>query len=202
MVKLLENAKTWGDDKLRTDAPWHLARFRETRYFRNLYRADQDELTPNRRLTVAVGLAPRVNFWPQMPIHARSALPRNLVDRGYHPTLAPPENTTPSVTWSNDTFVGPHAIGGAANPCINSLCRDISRHHLGGLHKEIFGYSAEFDPTIGDGLMVRKNNLNAWHDGVIITRSTQRQPGFVHQCLLNKRCDHDLIEDIHIPFFW
>lgn len=201
MVRFLENAKTWGDVKIRTNAPWLLARFRETRYFRNLYQADRDELTPSRLLTVAVGLAPRVNFWPQMPIHARSVLPRTLVRLGYRPTLAPPDNTTPSVAWSNDTFVEPHVFRGAASPCINSACRDISKNHLGVLHKEVFGYSAEVDPTIGDGLMVKKNNLNAWHDGVIIRRPTQREPGFVYQCLIDNRCGHDLIEDIRVPYF-
>jgi len=56
-------------------------------------------------------------------------------------------------------------------PCtfqINNSAFDISKHHIDLIHQDIFGYSTLIDPKTFSGKGVKKSDLNAQHDGVII----------------------------------
>lgn len=68
---------------------------------------------------------------------------------------------------------------------INLGVSDISKECVMEVFETIFGYSIQVDPERHAGLMVRKSNLNARHDGKVIQGPAPREEGFVYQRLIN-----------------
>jgi hypothetical protein len=52
---------------------------------------------------------------------------------------------------------------------INAQCTDISKKRVGRVFEEVFGYALDVDPRVTSGPLVRKSDINAAHDGRIIT---------------------------------
>jgi hypothetical protein len=88
----------------------------------------------------------------------------------------------------------------ASQKVINLYSRDISKTFVDTAFLKIFGYSANVDPLTFSGKMVRKNNLNAMHDGVIMDGPAKfAEQGFIYQVLIDNTVDEKTIKDIRVP---
>jgi hypothetical protein len=82
---------------------------------------------------------------------------------------------------------------------INYACDDISKEHVEKIFTQTFGYGTFIDPLTFQGEAVKKNNINAMHDGVIIDCPIDHlEPGYIYQKLINNRYDNNLVEDLRI----
>jgi hypothetical protein len=83
---------------------------------------------------------------------------------------------------------------------INGRCININKSLVAQNFDAIFGYSYTVDPRNPGGVYIRKSDLNARHDGEIYTCSTEPEPGFVYQRLINNECQYGMVEDIRLIF--
>lgn len=87
-------------------------------------------------------------------------------------------------------------------PVVNSQCRDISKRHVDEVFGRVFGYSASIDPLTYHGPCVKKSNVNARHDGVILSCPLQRvEEESVYQIVINNQLDEEYVLDIRVPVF-
>lgn len=83
---------------------------------------------------------------------------------------------------------------------INFNCKDISKTKVDNLHEEVFGYATVVDPQKYEGKCVKKNILNAKHDGIILDCPIKEKPeeGFIYQILIDNQYDEHVVEDIRV----
>jgi hypothetical protein len=85
---------------------------------------------------------------------------------------------------------------------MNINCTDISKDKISQIFEEVFGYGLNINPKKFIGECVKKNNLNAKHDGIIIKCPVENiEEGFVYQKILNNKIDNDLVMDLRTPVF-
>lgn len=88
----------------------------------------------------------------------------------------------------------------ASQKVINLYSRDISKTFIDIAFSKVFGYSASVDPLTYCGKMVRKNNLNAMHDGLIMDAPVKfAEQGFIYQVLIDNTVDENMVRDIRVP---
>ena len=86
-------------------------------------------------------------------------------------------------------------------PIVNINSTDISKEHVEKIFSEAFGYSMDIDPETHEGVCVRKSNINAVHDGKIVTCPTQREEGYVYQKLIDTKQDDGRVMDLRLHMF-
>jgi hypothetical protein len=80
------------------------------------------------------------------------------------------------------------------------MCTDISKEKISEVFEKVFGYSLNIDPETYAGECVKKNNLNALHDGIIVKCPVENpEKGFVYQKVLNNKINDDLVMDLRTP---
>jgi len=85
---------------------------------------------------------------------------------------------------------------------INYNCRDISKRRVDLVFEKIFGYSISVNPLIDEGECVKKSNINAEHDGVIIRCPIDKiEEDYVYQKVVNNRTEDGLAMDIRTPIY-
>lgn len=76
-----------------------------------------------------------------------------------------------AISWDYDTFRLRHRILEDVHKntsVINLDCLDISKTYIGEIFHQVFGYSILVDPTTYTGPVVKKSELNALHNGVVV----------------------------------
>jgi len=82
---------------------------------------------------------------------------------------------------------------------INLNSRDISKTYIDAAFLKVFGYSANIDPLTFSGKIVRKNNQNSMHDGVIIDAPIKfTDQGYVYQILIDNTENKKIVKDIRV----
>ena len=82
---------------------------------------------------------------------------------------------------------------------INKSCNDISKENVEKNFMSTFGYGTFIDPLTFKGKAVKKSNINAMHDGEIITCPIKhKESGFIYQKLINTLVDNDQVEEFRI----
>ncbi len=82
---------------------------------------------------------------------------------------------------------------------INKDCNDISKENVEKNFQSTFGYGTFIDPLTFQGKAVKKSNINAMHDGEIITCPIQhKESGYIYQKLINNLVDNDQVEEFRI----
>jgi hypothetical protein len=81
---------------------------------------------------------------------------------------------------------------------INARCIDVGKDNVERVHRDVFGYGMAVDPHTHDGPYVRKSIGQSAKDGVILRGSTDPEPGFVYQRLIQCEAHRGLFEDIRI----
>jgi hypothetical protein len=88
----------------------------------------------------------------------------------------------------------------ATTKVINLHSRDISKQHVDAIHQDVFGYSTIVDPLTYSGKMVKKNDVNAKHDGEIFAAPIASvEAGFIYQILIDNTHSDKLVMDIRVP---
>lgn len=143
-----------------------------------------------------------VLFYPAYP-SKRSVLYKMLKVLRYNRTNNPRQAFDAAIHWETETFRKLQPLLEQirhSKRVINFHCRDISKKYIDGIHHEVFGYSSIIDPTTHNGPCVKKNNLNALHDGEVIECPvSDPDPDFVYQLLINNTSMNGMVEDIRIP---
>jgi hypothetical protein len=86
---------------------------------------------------------------------------------------------------------------------INAQCNDISKKRVGRVFEQVFGYALDVDPTVTEGQLVRKSDVNAAHDGTIITGPISQaeyerdRDGVVYSVQVNN-VDGEFINDLRV----
>lgn len=150
-------------------------------------------------------VAPRktILFYPNRP--GRWAVAYKLSSRaGYWITTNPKRKCDAAFRWEVATRATPQAFRYEAG-AINCYCTDISKQHVEKVFAEVFGYDLGIDPTVYKGLVVKKSDENATHDGEVITCPIPAQdvvPGFVYQKFVdNRRQDAEGFYEYRVPIF-
>jgi hypothetical protein len=82
---------------------------------------------------------------------------------------------------------------------LNNACLDITKRRIEAEFETVFRYPLAIDPTVPCNRIVRKSNLNAKHDGVVIDTPVQPDPDYVYEILVDNRVNERLVEDIRVP---
>jgi hypothetical protein len=104
--------------------------------------------------------------------------------------------------WEDTTFrKEPDALKNLIPEKIMNLnCKDISKEKISEVFGKVFGYGLDINPRTFTGECVRKNNLNAMHDGVVVKCPVENpEKGFVYQKILNNKVDGNLVMDLRTP---
>lgn len=142
-------------------------------------------------------------FYPQYPSR-RSVIYKVLQTLNYNITNNPAKKHHLAIYWENTTYREPDETINALiadNFVINQNCRDISKSTVEKIFKDVFDYSYAIDPKTHEGPLVKKNEVNAYHDGAIVMGPVEPEPGFVYQKLINNNYDNELVIDIRVPVF-
>tara|TARA_B100001173_G_scaffold64591_1_gene54511 strand:+ start:1201 stop:2097 length:897 start_codon:yes stop_codon:yes gene_type:complete len=122
---------------------------------------------------------------------------------GYNVTNKPKKSTKTAVYWEyltfREEFQKMEEIS-KTKKVINLYSRDISKKFIDKIHQDVFGYATIVDPLIYNDKIVRKNDINAKHDGVIIQGPLSAvEDEFIYQRLIDNSCANNLVMDIRIP---
>jgi hypothetical protein len=122
---------------------------------------------------------------------------------GYNVTNKPKKSTKMAVYWEyltfREEFQKMEEIS-KTKKVINLYSRDISKKFIDKIHQDVFGYATIVDPLIYNDKIVRKNDINAKHDGVIIQGPLDAvEDEFIYQRLIDNSCANNLVMDIRIP---
>jgi len=145
--------------------------------------------------------AKTILFYPEYP-HKRTIIYKILKHLKYNITINPRHYFDLAFYWDDTTFRKEQPVFKKFNPekIMNINCTDISKEKISKIFEEIFNYSLNVDPEIYYGECVKKNNLNAKHDGVIVKCPVQNpEEGFVYQKVLNNKINDNLVMDIRTP---
>lgn len=83
---------------------------------------------------------------------------------------------------------------------INFYSRNIGKIFVDKAFSEIFGYSTIVNPALFHGKCVKKNDINAKHDGEIISCPiNSAEQGYIYQILINNETSNQQVMDIRVP---
>lgn len=140
-------------------------------------------------------------FYPHYP-SKRSTIHKITKYLGYNRTNNPGLKHELIIHYEMETFrkakqFPPELIKGIH--IINHSCNDISKEHVEKIFHHTFGYGTFIDPLTFQGKAVKKNNINAMHDGEIIhCPADHKENGYIYQKLINNQTDNNLVEDLRI----
>ena len=143
-------------------------------------------------------------FYPEYPTK-RSVAYKIFRKLNYNITNNPNQPFDIAISWENTTFKkAPDLLREliASARVLNINCNDISKENVDNVFNQVFGYGLIINPLEYEGKCVKKNDLNAKHDGIIIECPVQRaEKGFVYQKIVNNEHDDFLVQDIRAPVF-
>jgi len=83
---------------------------------------------------------------------------------------------------------------------INLHSRDISKVFVDRAFSKVFGYSTFIDPVTYDKPYVKKNDINACHDGEIFLNNVDSpEKGYIYQKLIDNSADENTVIDFRVP---
>lgn len=87
----------------------------------------------------------------------------------------------------------------AQHRVLNYQCTDISKRRMAKVFEEVFGYGLAVNPTEYHGLIMRKADANAAHDGTVLSGPiTDESSEFTYQKLVDNVVD-GFLEDLRLP---
>jgi hypothetical protein len=141
-------------------------------------------------------------FYPHFPSKS-TVLYKIFRSLNYNITNNPAKTRSLIIYWDDTTYrkvIDLPEQTGSRQKIVNHDCRDISKTHVDKVFSKIFGYSSLVESESYTGLIVKKNELNASHDGEIIQGPVnRREEGYVYQKLINNECDDQFVVDMRIP---
>lgn len=142
-----------------------------------------------------------VLLYPQYP-GRKAVIYKILTSLGCNITNNPNKNHNLVVYWHDTTYRNPDSTikeFAERDFVVNLKCTDISKSNVDKVFNEVFGYSSIVHPESFTGLMVKKNEINASHDGVIVQGPLTPEKGFIYQKVINNVFDKRFVVDMRIP---
>ncbi|MBE0638732.1 MAG: hypothetical protein IH598_09435 [Bacteroidales bacterium] len=140
-------------------------------------------------------------FYPQFPSKS-TVLHKAFRYLNFNITNNPEKIHSVAIFWYDWTFSEPDGKVlelAKTKKVVNLHCNDISKSYVDEVFNKIFGYSSLVDCTNYTGLMVKKNEINAVHDGEIVQGPVAREQGFVYQKLINNVVGGKFVADMRVP---
>lgn len=146
---------------------------------------------------------PRVLFYPELP-HTQTIVYRICAALGYSITDDPTKPFDLVLKWDRSTYAATSPLLdelARAQRVVNLRCTDISKVTVGEAFEEAFGYALTVDPLAHQGPCVEKSDVNAVHDGRIVTCPVEfPRSGSVYQRLIDNRLPDDThVIDLRVP---
>ncbi len=142
-----------------------------------------------------------VLLYPQYP-GRKAVIYKILTSLGWNITNNPNKKHHLVVYWHDTTYRNPDATiiyYSKEELVVNLKCTDISKSNVDKVFSEVFGYSSIVQPESFTGKMVKKNEINASHDGVIVQGPLTPEEGFIYQKVINNEYDSNFVVDMRIP---
>ena len=140
-------------------------------------------------------------FYPNFP-SKRSVIYKIFKRLNYNISNNPVKHFDIVIHWNTTTYRPPNALISELSlkrKVINSESLDISKSKVDKIFSQVSGYSSLVQSDAYRGLMVKKSEINASHDGIIIQGPVSSEKGFVYQKLINNLSTEGLVEDMRIP---
>ncbi len=147
----------------------------------------------------------KILFYPNFPCR-KYAIYQICLFLGYDVTNNPEDKYDLAIKWQDATFFSEEpklfSLSKQNLNVINLNCQDISKSLVNQLFQEAFGYSIAIDPLTYTNKCVVKSNLNAQHDGKIISCPISKtESGLVYQKLINNEIEDSKVLDYRVPVF-
>ena len=145
--------------------------------------------------------AKTILFYPDFP-HKRTIIYKILKHLKFNITSNPAHKFDLVFYWKDVTFRDEQLLLNKFNieKVMNINCRDISKKNVSKVFEQVFNYSFDVDPKIYSGECVKKNNLNAKHDGIIVRCPLKKsEEGYVYQKIIDNKISDDLVLDLRVP---
>jgi hypothetical protein len=140
-------------------------------------------------------------FYPQFPSKS-TVLHKAFRKLNFNITNNPHKTHSVVIFWVDWTYREPDAKIlelAKTGKIVNLHCNNISKTYVDEVFTKIFGYSTVVDCSTYTGLMVKKNEINAVHDGEVIRGPVARQEGFIYQKLINNVVEGKFVADMRVP---
>ncbi len=145
----------------------------------------------------------KVLFYPELP-HPVHGLYKLFHLAGYKIISDYSQDFDVVVYYEDTTFRKRDAIINnliRKKPVINANSIDISKEKVQSTFKKVFGYSLEVNPQLFKGKYVKKSNVNASHDGIILSHNEKPEKGYVYQRLIDSTTKHGAL-DLRTPIIF
>ena len=149
-------------------------------------------------------------FYPDFP-YRKATIYQICLLLGYKITNNPKKQFDLAIKWQRyQTFFTEEAILSEFSQqqnrtVVNLNCQDVSKSFINQIFYEAFGYSIAVDPLTYTGKCVVKSNLNAQHDGKIISCPIEQiedsESEVVYQKLVDNELQEGKVVDYRVPIF-
>jgi len=141
-------------------------------------------------------------FYPEYP-NKRTIIYKMMNLFKFNITNNPRHKFDLIINWEDTTFRKRDKILNelsAQHSILNINCKDISKKYIDSIFEMVFGYGLNIDPKKFHWKGVKKSNLNAKHDGIIINCPVEKiEDDFIYQKILDNHFDDKLVYDIRVP---
>ena len=206
---------------LRNNLPTPVIKFYKNYKYKsfNLYRTYKynfSTVTEQHPLTIARNLLSttkkllinrkRILFYPNFP-YLKAAPYQICLLLGYDVTNNPEQSFDLAIKWQRYATFFPDEpilsrLASENISVVNNNCKDVSKSYIARVFHDVFGYSIAVDPLTYDGKCVVKSDLNAQHDGKIISCPINTiQSGVVYQKLIENEVEENRVLDFRVPVF-
>ncbi len=164
-------------------------------FIKHFLRTTQNNLNKNRK---------QILFYPQPP-SGSFAIYKILLILGYRITNNPKQQFHLGMKWENTTQSPRDEVLyklSESHYILNINCTDISKSNVDKIFHSIFGYGVAIDPLLYSGECVVKSELNAQHDGKVVSCPiTEVEPGVVYNKIVDNQVENDMVLDVRVPIF-
>lgn len=145
-------------------------------------------------------------FYPDFP-YFKATLYQICLFLGYDVTNHPKRRFDVAIKWKRYATFAPNDsilsnLAAQNSNVVNINCEDVSKSYIDTIFHTVFGYSITVDPLTYTGKCVVKSNLNAQHDGKIISCPISKtEPDVVYQKLVETTVEDGKVLDMRVPIF-
>ena len=163
----------------------------------------QNVLTTTRKLS---NNRKTILFYPDFP-YMQATIYQVCLLLGYEVTNNPVKNFDVAIKWKRYATFAPNDnilshLSAQNISVVNINCEDVSKLNVDKIFHLVFGYSTAVDPLTYTGKCVVKSNLNAQHDGKIISCPISKiEPDVFYQKLIDNEVEDGQVLDMRVPVF-